>query len=338
LEDDRTIESYKITEKDFLVLMVRQPKGDSSSASATTTSAPAASPAPTSTPAPSTPAVQPTAPSTPLAPPASHPASRAETPHTPSLTPVPATEAINRENNEIVNRICDMGFPRDSVLRAMRAAFNNADRAVEYLMMEEIPDTEDPLPPVGVTGAVAGGGGNAPASPTLHGNLFEMAAQQAQQQANEQASRGGGPFDFLRQHPQFYSLRQLVQTQPHLLQNVLETLAASNPQIMQLINQNQAEFIRLLNEPVPPGTPSFAAPAGAGGAPAGNPGMQYIQVSPEEKESIERLEALGFDRALVIEAFLSCDKNETLAANYLLEHGFEMQDDSMDDGGDQDYA
>ncbi|KAI6178937.1 hypothetical protein M3Y98_00555900 [Aphelenchoides besseyi] len=48
--------------------------------------------------------------------------------------------SLPAEYEEMCNSICGMGYPREEVIRALRAAFFNADRAVEYLC-NGIPDT-----------------------------------------------------------------------------------------------------------------------------------------------------------------------------------------------------
>lgn len=56
-----------------------------------------------------------------------------------------------------------MGFEREQVMRAMRAAYNNSERAVEYLMTG-IPETAEPEVPQAPAGGAPGGGAAAAAA------------------------------------------------------------------------------------------------------------------------------------------------------------------------------
>lgn len=47
--------------------------------------------------------------------------------------------------------------------------------------------------------------------------------------------------------------------------------------------------------------------------------MNEVNVTPEEKQSIENLVGLGFTMNRAVTAFFTCEKNEELAANFLFE-------------------
>ena len=92
-----------------------------------------------------------------------------------------------------------------------------------------------------------------------------------------------------------------------MLEPILQQLGAGNPQLAQLIAQNPEQFLSLLGES-----------GGDDDAPL-PPGAQAIAVTEEERDAIERLCRLGFDRDQAIQAYFACDKNEELAANFLFD-------------------
>jgi len=107
---------------------------------------------------------------------------------------------------------------------------------------------------------------------------------------------------------------------PALLQPFLTQLGQTNPQLLQMISRNQEAFVQLLQGES--GGDFDPAALGTGG----EGGPQYIEVSESDRAAIDRLVGLGFHRDVVLQAFLACDRNEELAANYLLEHGFDEDD------------
>lgn len=340
LKDETTVGENNISENGFVVVMVTKakPKAEakpepapqdqgSSSPMETSAPAPAATPAALAEPAP--PAAQPV----PTDEPAAAAAAAAAT-GGPEYSAAASELLFGPALEEKIAQICDMGFPRDEVVRAMRAAYNNPERAVEYLMTGIPEIAEAPAVP-GAPRAAAPAPGTPAAAPVPTGpNTQPLDMFGGGGVAGGGGAQGGGALDFLRTNPQFQALRQYVQANPQILQPMLQELGKQDPNLLQLINSNQAEFLRLIAEPAQQQQVSAANLAAqlagglAGGeAEEGGEGMApiQIQVTPEDQEAIARLESLGFERAACIEAYFACDKNESLAANYLIENSTDMQ-------------
>ncbi|MCJ1361492.1 hypothetical protein MMC16_000592 [Acarospora aff. strigata] len=354
LQDANTVESYHIEEKGFIVCMVSKPKAVPASSSASSSAKPPSTPAPTTVQTPPAPA--PEAASASSAPPATIPGtpSPAQGSTTSGTSDAgnfndPSALTLGAQREAAIANMESMGFPRADIDRAMRAAFFNPDRAVEYLLNgipENIQQERRQAPPTGSgSGTTGTREGATPATPSATNpstappgdsgdepiNLFEAAAQAGRGGSGGRAARSGagagagggaggeaaaaglGNLDFLRHNPQFQQLRQVVQNSPQMLEQILQQVGAGNPQLAQLIGQNPDQFLQLLSEDVDEDAPM-------------PPGAQAISVTEEEREAIERLCRLGFERDMVIQAYFACDKNEELAANFLFDQPDEGDD------------
>lgn len=115
-------------------------------------------------------------------------------------------------------------------------------------------------------------------------------------------------------------MRQQVRQNPQILPQLIAYLQQNNPTLYNLFTQ-QPELLRAL-------ILGGGGGAGAGGAGGQQPdGRHVIRLTQEESDAINRLTTLGFDRYAAAQAYLSCDKNEELAANMLLENATSWRDD-----------
>ena len=114
-----------------------------------------------------------------------------------------------------------MGFPRDQIVAALRAAFGNPDRAVDYLM-NGIPENILKQASPAASAASAAEAATPPAA-TTGGGSTELS---------------GNELERIRNEPQFQQIRQIIRTNPQLLQQFIQQISRSNPDLFRVKNSN----------------------------------------------------------------------------------------------------
>lgn len=154
---------------------------------------------------------------------------------------MPPQARTDPEAETAIQNLISMGYAEADVRAAMLAAFNNADRAFEYLN-DGIPSS---VQNGGMAAPPAGAGMGAPGAGAP--GMIPM-----------QPIGGGGADKFasIRALPYFKEMKQQIRENPSAIRAVLERVQRENPDLLDLINNNLDEFTALLNED------DSAAPAG----------------------------------------------------------------------------
>lgn len=324
LEDNKTIDELGF--KDGEVLIVAGKKKTA------TAKAPPPPPAETSAPAPAATTAAPAPTATAVAPsstPATTGAPTAPPAPAPTAPPAPAP-ALAPVDQGTVEMIMSMGFDdKAKVEHALRCAYGNGDRAVDYLVSGIPPGVEAqfrqqqaaPAPRPGPTPtAHRAPAPTSGAPPPSGGDMTpeQLGAMMAQMQ-QQQHPQGSALERALRGIPQFPAIAATVRQNPGALPEVMRQLQANFPDIFALVQANPQEFLDIINDPAKSGGPSEATRGG--GPPAG---ARRMELTEADVPAIERLVQLGggaWDQRAAAIMYLATNRNEELAANVLFDNG-----------------
>ena len=236
---------------------------------------------------------------------------------------------VNKENKEFkyteqMKQLAEMGFDQTQCLQAINAAKGSVQIAIEYLY--------NGIPP----------------------NLgYEDNGIINQDNINENADYEEDEEDLYippevldtinLEDPNALSniasvLKVLISSSPQSLQNILEEVEDTNPEIIDFIKQNETEFKLMMSQPVNEDDRNVFKTAilgvvGNNNQPNNVPHDNNYQeeesledldnmtkdFTDKDRESITNLVNLGFTEIDAIQAYVACGKNEAFAADFLFQ-------------------
>jgi len=209
-----------------------------------------------------------------------------------------------------INSLVDMGYDKEKVEKAINASKGNVDVAIEYLNSGNIPEVSN-------------------------NNQTNPPNQPNQENQSSNNNRPNLPLELRRNA----SLMKIVcRNDPEKIFDILNTLEQKNPALLNKIREHQEEFKNLLVSPINQqdiDTYKLLEDdmKGLGRQGGRRPGQVQIRLTPEETEAVKRLQELGdFSQNEILTAYLACDKNEELAANYLFEQRWREEEEGGKEG------
>ena len=193
----------------------------------------------------------------------------------------PKTNENKPDYSDKVNSLVDMGYEKEKAEKAIAAAQGSIDLAVEFLNSGNIPE------PGANTENV-----NIPSSGSSNSNLPDELKKNAS------------------------IIKILCMNNPEKITSLLNIFKERHPNLINLIKLHEAEFKNLLVSPISQeDINNFQEIQQELRRPQG----PSIRLTKEESDAVKRLQELGFSQAEAVQAYIACDKNEEMAANFLFE-------------------
>ncbi|KAG5473325.1 hypothetical protein CUR178_03245 [Leishmania enriettii] len=254
-------------------------------------------------------------------------------PAIPAVPPASATSMYGVAPS-LIDEVASMGFEdRNQIALALRAAFMNVERAVEYLfdgipphLVEELTHHTAAAAPAAAPGASNPSASSATAATPVPATTASVAAPSTAESEMRAA---------LSRIPQFDEIRVLYNQNTDTLPVVMQQIAMRHPAVYEQIERDPETFLSIMGEAGQPGTanaPSASAAPSTAQLAVGDPEegsfMNQLQagleLTAEDRTAVQQLVELGggmWDEQSAVLVYLATQRNQEVAASVLFEHG-----------------